>query len=130
MKILSEYNALRRRRFLRFNILAALIVLLVTLFMIITGEYSSLQERKSADLLCKCYVSHRGQLFYTPASIIVQAPSLMDDQDCWSLALDRIVVGKVAFKLHIIMLIRHGLCGNFRLNRRCAEQSRNKKQCS
>ena len=51
MKILNENNALRRQRFLRFNILAALIVLLVSIFMIITGEYSSLQERKSADAI-------------------------------------------------------------------------------
>ena len=51
MKILSENSALRRRRFLRFNILAALIVLIVSAFMIITGEYSSLQERQSADAI-------------------------------------------------------------------------------
>lgn len=51
MKILSENNALRRRRFLRLNILAALIVLIVSGFMIITGEYSTLQERKSADAI-------------------------------------------------------------------------------
>jgi len=49
MKILSENNALRRRRFLRLNILAALVVLIVSVFMIATGEYSSLQERKAAD---------------------------------------------------------------------------------
>ena len=51
MKILSENSALRRRRFLRFNILVALIVLIVSAFMIITGEYSTLQERKSADAI-------------------------------------------------------------------------------
>lgn len=49
MKILNENKALRRRRFLRLNILAALLVLIVSAYMIITGEYSSLQERKSAD---------------------------------------------------------------------------------
>lgn len=49
MKILNENKALRRRRFLRFNILAALLVLVVSAYMLITGEYSSLQERKSAD---------------------------------------------------------------------------------
>ena len=49
MKILNKNSALRRRRFLRFNILAALIVLIVALYMIITGEYSTLQERKTAD---------------------------------------------------------------------------------
>ena len=49
MKILNENKALRRRRILRFNILAAFIVLSVSIYMIITGEYSTLQERKSAD---------------------------------------------------------------------------------
>ena len=49
MKILNENKALRRRSFLRFNILAAFIVLSVSIYMIITGEYSTLQERKSAD---------------------------------------------------------------------------------
>lgn len=51
MKILNKNNALRRRRFLRFNILAALIILVVSLYMTITGEYSSLQERKAADAI-------------------------------------------------------------------------------
>jgi hypothetical protein len=51
----------------------------------------------------------------------------MDDQDRWSLALDRIVLGKKSFKLHVIMLIRHGLCDNLRLNSRYAKQSQNKK---
>jgi len=51
MKILSENSALRRRRFLRLNIFVALIVLIVSAFMIITGEYSSLQERQSADAI-------------------------------------------------------------------------------
>ena len=51
MKILNENKALRRRRFLRSNILVALLVLIVSTYMIITGEYSTLQERKSADSL-------------------------------------------------------------------------------
>jgi len=51
MKILSTDNALRRRRLLRYNILAALLVLVVSVYMIITGEYSSLQERQSADAI-------------------------------------------------------------------------------
>ena len=51
MKILSENSALRRRRFLRLNILGALVVLIVSAYMIITGEYSSLQERQSADAI-------------------------------------------------------------------------------
>ena len=49
MKILNENKALRRRSFLRFNILAAFVVLSVSIYMIITGEYATLQERKSAD---------------------------------------------------------------------------------
>ena len=51
MKILSKNSALRRRRFLRLNILGALIVLIVSVFMIITGDYSSLQERQAADAI-------------------------------------------------------------------------------
>jgi len=49
MEILNKNKALFRRRVLRLNILAALIVLGVSVFMIITGEYSTLQERKEAD---------------------------------------------------------------------------------
>jgi len=51
MKVLNEESALRRRRLLRLNILGALIVLLVSAYMIITGEYSTLEERKSADAI-------------------------------------------------------------------------------
>ena len=51
MKILNENKALRRRSFLRFNILAAFVVLSISIYMIITGEYSTLQERKSADAI-------------------------------------------------------------------------------
>lgn len=49
MKILSENKALRRRRFLRLNILAALLVFIISAYMVVTGDYSSLQERQSAD---------------------------------------------------------------------------------
>jgi len=49
MKILNKNSALRRRRFLRLNIVMALIVLIVSVLMIVTGEYSSLQEREAAD---------------------------------------------------------------------------------
>ena len=49
MKILNKNKALLRRRVLRLNILAALIVLAVSVFMIITGEYTTLEERKAAD---------------------------------------------------------------------------------
>lgn len=51
MKKLNENNALRRQRVLRLNIIAALLVLIVSAYMVITGEYSSLQERESADSL-------------------------------------------------------------------------------
>ena len=51
MKILNENSALRRRRFLRLNIVGALVVLIISVLMIVTGEYSSLQERKSADAI-------------------------------------------------------------------------------
>ena len=49
MKILNENKALRRRSILRFNILAALLVVIFSAYMIFTGEYASLQERQSAD---------------------------------------------------------------------------------
>lgn len=49
MKLLNENKALRRRSFLRMNILVALLVLIASAYMVITGEYSTLQERKSAD---------------------------------------------------------------------------------
>ena len=49
MKILSENKALRRQRFLRINILAAFVVLVASAIMAISGDYSSLQERQSAD---------------------------------------------------------------------------------
>ena len=49
MKILKEDSAIRRRKFLRFNILIALIVLIVSQYLTITGEYATLAERQSAD---------------------------------------------------------------------------------
>lgn len=49
MKLLNENKALRRQRVLRLNILAALLVLIASTFMVVTGEYSTLQERQSAD---------------------------------------------------------------------------------
>jgi len=49
MELLNENNALRRQRILRLNILAALFVLMGSAYMAITGDYSSLQERQSAD---------------------------------------------------------------------------------
>ena len=65
MKILNENKALRRRRFLRFNILAAFVVLSISILMIITGEYSTLQERKSADAIYNILAI--GSIFYMAA---------------------------------------------------------------
>ncbi|MDH5601877.1 MAG: hypothetical protein OEY78_11310 [Gammaproteobacteria bacterium] len=65
MKILSKNNALRRRRFLRLNILAALVVLIASAYMVITGEYSSLQERQSADQIYNILII--GSIIYMAA---------------------------------------------------------------
>ena len=65
MKILDKDKALRRRSILRFNILAAFVVLSVSIFMIITGEYSTLQERKSADAIYNILVI--GSILYMVA---------------------------------------------------------------
>ena len=65
MKILNENKALRRRRFLRFNILAALIVLIFSIYMIITGDFSTLQERKSADAIYNTLII--GSIIYMAA---------------------------------------------------------------
>ena len=65
MKILNENKALRRRRFLRLNILIALLVIIVSAYMIITGEYTTLQERKSADSLYNTLIV--GSLLYMAA---------------------------------------------------------------
>ncbi|MFK5912801.1 MAG: hypothetical protein QM484_00380 [Woeseiaceae bacterium] len=51
MKILNKNNALRRRKILRFNILIAFVVLIFSVYMVMTGDYTSLQERESADFL-------------------------------------------------------------------------------
>ncbi len=62
MKILNKNNALRLRRILRLNILTALVVLIISVYMIISGEYSTLQERKSADSLYNMLVT--GSILY------------------------------------------------------------------
>lgn len=51
MKVLKEGHAIRRRKLLRFNILAALIVLIVSFSLMVTGDYASIAERKSADAI-------------------------------------------------------------------------------
>ena len=62
MKILTKNAALRLRRILRLNILTALVVLIVSIYMIITGEYASLQERQSADSFYNILVT--GSILY------------------------------------------------------------------
>ena len=82
MKILNENKALRRRRFLRFNILAAFVVLSVSLYMIITGEYSTLQERKSADAIYNILVI--GSILYMVAvwiSCVMTKPFWFPNKD-------------------------------------------------
>jgi len=51
MKILKKDRALSRRRFLRFNILAALIILIVALYLMIKGDYATIEESKSDDAI-------------------------------------------------------------------------------
>ena len=49
MKQLPVDKALRVRRLLRLNILLAFLVFAFSVYLILTGEYSSLQERKTAE---------------------------------------------------------------------------------
>ncbi len=49
MKQLPVDKALRVRRLLRLNILLAFVVFAVSVYLILTGEYSTLQERKAAE---------------------------------------------------------------------------------
>jgi hypothetical protein len=65
MKILSENKALRRRRVLRLNILAALFIFIVSAYMVVTGDYASLQERQSADQIYNTLMI--GSLIYMAA---------------------------------------------------------------
>ena len=51
MKILNKNKALQRRKILRLNILAALLILFASIYLIITGEYASLEERKASDAI-------------------------------------------------------------------------------
>ncbi len=51
MKMLSSKGATLRTQILRLNILLGLIVLMTSFFLTITGEYSTLAERKEADQL-------------------------------------------------------------------------------
>jgi len=49
MKQLPVDKALRVRRLLRMNILFAFLVFALSVYLILTGEYSSLQERKATE---------------------------------------------------------------------------------
>ena len=49
MKQLPVDKALRVRRLLRLNILLAFVVFALSVYLIVTGEYSTLQERKAAE---------------------------------------------------------------------------------
>ena len=49
MKQLPVDKALRVRRLLRMNIMFAFLVFALSVYLILTGEYGSLQERKAAE---------------------------------------------------------------------------------
>jgi len=49
MKMLSPTQATRRTRILRLNILLGLVAVIFASFFMITGEYTSLADRKAAD---------------------------------------------------------------------------------
>ncbi len=51
MKLLSMEKALLRRRILRMNVLAGLLVFVVAIGLSLTGEYSNLADRQSAESL-------------------------------------------------------------------------------
>lgn len=51
MVVLTMDKAQKRKKIARFSMLVALIVCAVSIYMMITGEYASLEERKSADAL-------------------------------------------------------------------------------
>jgi hypothetical protein len=51
MKLLPVDTALRIRRLLRLNILFAFIVFIIAGYLMLTGEYNSLQERKAAEFV-------------------------------------------------------------------------------
>ncbi len=51
MKLLSVDKALRIRRILRLNIFIAFLVFSFAVYLLLTGQYSSLQERKAAEFV-------------------------------------------------------------------------------
>ena len=62
MKQLSMDKALVRRRILRINVGLGLLVFTMAFFFMVTGDYSSLSERKAADSLLN-YVALGGVLY-------------------------------------------------------------------
>ena len=65
MKMLSSKHATLRTRILRLNILLGLIALMTSFFLMATGEYSTLAERKEADQLYNLIMI--GSLIYMAA---------------------------------------------------------------
>ena len=49
MKLLPVDKALRIRRLLRLNILVAFLIFSFAIYLILTGEYSSIQERRATE---------------------------------------------------------------------------------
>lgn len=68
MKLLTMDRALLRRRILRINVMAGLLVFAVAVYMSITGEYNNLTDRKTAEALFN-YIA-LGGLLYAAASWI------------------------------------------------------------
>ena len=62
MKILSIDGAVLRRRILRVNVLAGLLIFAVAVGLSITGEYSSLADRKAAEAAFN-YIAMGGLLY-------------------------------------------------------------------
>ena len=62
MKMLSVDKALLRRRLLRMNIVIGLLVVVIAMALMITGEYGSLAERQAADTLFN-YIAIGGVLY-------------------------------------------------------------------
>jgi hypothetical protein len=62
MKLLPLDNAMLRRRILRFNVLAGLLIFAVAVGLSITGEYSNLADREAAETAFN-YVAMGGLLY-------------------------------------------------------------------
>lgn len=62
MKLLSIDGAVLRRRILRINVLAGLLIFAVAIGLSITGEYSNLADRKAAESAFN-YIAMGGLLY-------------------------------------------------------------------